>query len=131
MLSGFNAQNPAGTWTLRVRDAYSNDSGTISSASVTICTQKATLGTEQLGIADFKLFPNPSDGNFKIEFSSVSNLPVVVSVVDVLGRKVYQKQYETTANFSESIDLKKIMAGVYVVTVEDGDRKEVKKIVIQ
>jgi subtilisin-like proprotein convertase family protein len=131
LLSGFNAQNPAGTWVLRVRDAYSNDSGTISSASVTICTQKATLGTEQLGIADFKLFPNPSDGNFKIEFSSVSSLPIVVSVVDVLGRKVYQKQYETTANFSELIDLKKIMAGVYVVTVEDGDRKEVKKIVIQ
>ena len=131
LLSGFNAQNPAGTWVLRVRDAYSNDSGTISSASVTICTQKATLGTEQLGIADFKLFPNPSDGNFKIEFSSVSSLPIVVSIVDMLGRKVYQKQYETTANFSESIDLKKIMAGVYVVTVEDGDRKEVKKIVIQ
>ncbi len=131
LLSGFNAQNPAGIWTLRVRDAYANDSGTISSASVTICTQKATLGTEELGISDFKLFPNPSDGNFKIEFSSVSNLPVVVSVVDVLGRKVYQKQYETKANFSEAIDLKKIMAGVYVVTVEDGNRKEVKKIVIQ
>ena len=61
----------------------------------------------------------------------MSSLPIVVSVVDMLGRKVYQKQYETTANFSESIDLKKIMAGVYVVTVEDGDRKEVKKIVIQ
>ena len=131
LLSGFNAQNPAGTWVLRVRDDYPAASGTISSASVTICTQKATLGTEQLGIADFKLFPNPSDGNFKIEFSSVSSLPIVVSVVDMLGRKVYQKQYETTANFSESIDLKKIMAGVYVVTVEDGDRKEVKKIVIQ
>ena len=61
----------------------------------------------------------------------MSSLPIVVSVVDMLGRKVYQKQYETIANFSESIDLKKIMAGVYVVTVEDGDRKEVKKIVIQ
>jgi subtilisin-like proprotein convertase family protein len=131
LLSGFNAQNPAGTWVLRVRDAYANDSGTISSASVTICAQKVTLGTEQLGISDFKLFPNPSDGNFKIEFSSVSSLPIIVSVVDLLGRKVYQKQYETTANFSESIDLKNIMAGVYVVTVEDGDRKEVKKIIIQ
>ncbi|WP_159688573.1 reprolysin-like metallopeptidase [Flavobacterium sp. 9R] len=131
LLSGFNSQEPAGTWTLRVRDAYVNDSGTISSASVTICTQKATLGTEQLGIADFKLFPNPSDGNFKIEFSSVTSSPVVVSVVDVLGRKVFQKQYENASNFSETLDLKKIMAGVYVVTVEDGDRKEVKKIVVQ
>jgi hypothetical protein len=44
---------------------------------------------------------------------------------------VYQKQYEKTANFSETIDLKKIMAGVYIVTVDDGDRKEVEKIVIQ
>jgi len=131
LLSGFNTQNPAGTWTLRVRDAYTNDSGTINSASVTICTQKATLGTEDLGIADFKLFPNPSTGVFKVEFTSVSDSPVVVSVVDLLGRKVYQKQYEKSANFSETIDLKNNTAGVYMVTVEDGQRKEVKKIVIQ
>ncbi|MEM0576558.1 reprolysin-like metallopeptidase [Flavobacterium polysaccharolyticum] len=131
LLSSFNAQNPAGTWVLRVRDAYDSDSGIISSASLKICTQKATLGTEELGIADFKLFPNPSNGNFKVEFSSVSNLPIMVSVVDVLGRSVYQKQYEKTTNFSEVIDLKKIMAGVYLVTVEDGERKEVKKIVVQ
>lgn len=131
VLSGFNGQNSAGTWLLRVRDAYKNDGGTITSASVRICTLKATLGTKGLGIADLKLFPNPSNGSFKVEFPSVSNLPVEVSVVDLLGRKVYQKQYGKTTNFSETIDLKKVMAGVYIVTVEDGDRKEVKKIVIQ
>ena len=131
LLSGFNSQEPAGTWTLRVRDAYTNDSGSISAASMRICTQKATLATNEQAIEDFKLFPNPSKGDFKIEFSSASSSPVLVSVVDLLGRKVYEKQYEKTANFSETIDLKKVMAGVYVLTVADGNRKEVKKIVIQ
>jgi subtilisin-like proprotein convertase family protein len=131
LLSGFNSQDPAGTWILRVRDAYATDSGSISAASMRICAQKATLATNEQTIEDFKLFPNPSKGDFKIEFSSVSSAPVVVSVVDLLGRSVYEKQYEKTANFSENIDLKKVMAGVYVVTVEDGNRREVKKIVIQ
>ena len=131
LLSSINSQESAGTWILRVRDAYKNDSGTISAVSMRICTQKVTLATNAEAIQDFNLFPNPSKGEFKIEFSSVSNLPVEVSVVDLLGRKVYQKQYEKTTNFSETIDLKKIMAGVYIVTVDDGDRKEVGKIVIQ
>jgi Secretion system C-terminal sorting domain len=131
LLSSFNGQDPAGVWTFRVRDAYSGDSGTINNASVLICTKKATLGTSDFGIADFKLFPNPSNGNFKMEFSSATNSPIMVSVVDLLGRKVYQKEFENTGNFSESIDLKKVTSGVYVLSVEDGNKKQVQKIVVQ
>lgn len=131
VLSSFNGQDPAGVWILRVRDVSDVDSGTINNASVSICTKKATLATEDFAIADFKLFPNPSNGNFKIEFSSGSNNPIVVSVVDLLGRKVYHKAFENTGNFSESIDLKKVTPGIYVVNVEEGNKKQVQKIVVE
>lgn len=131
LLSGYKGQDPTGTWVLKVRDRFSGDSGVISAASVTICTQKATLSTAESVIDGFKLYPNPSDGKFKMEFSSVSNSPIVVSVVDLLGRNVFHKEFKNTGNFNESIDLKEVTSGVYILTLEDGDKKQVQKIVVQ
>lgn len=130
LLSSYKGENPSGIWVLRVRDAFSGDSGTISAASVTLCTQKATLGTNDLAIADFKLFPNPSKGTFKIEFTSTTNAPITISVVDVLGRKVYENQFENAASFSEMLDLQNVNAGIYVLTVEQGNRKQTQKIIV-
>jgi hypothetical protein len=49
----------------------------------------------------------------------------------LLGRKLFEKEYENKGDFNENIQLKNIQAGLYLLSVIDGDRKEVKKIVIQ
>lgn len=130
-LAAFNGENPQGTWVFRIRDAYPGDLGTLNAASMTICAQTFTLSTADFEISDFVLYPNPSKGVFNIQFSSQSTDEVKVLVHDLLGRKLFEKQYENNGNFNESIELKNIQAGLYLMTVVDGERKEVKKIVIQ
>lgn len=130
-LSAFNGQNPQGVWTLRVRDAYKADLGTLNSASITICTQTFTLEAPDFQINDFVLYPNPNKGNFNIQFTSVSSNGVKVLVHDLLGRKLFENKFESNSNFNENIQLKNVQPGLYLLTVIDGDRKEVRKIVIE
>ncbi|MFV8324503.1 reprolysin-like metallopeptidase [Flavobacterium sp. ZS1P14] len=130
-LSPFNGQNQQGAWTLRVRDAYQANVGTLNSASITICTQTFTLAAPDFQINDFVLYPNPNKGNFNIQFTSASSSGVKVAVHDLLGRKIFEKKFENNSNFNENIQLKNIQPGLYLVTVIDGDRKEVRKIVIE
>jgi len=77
------------------------------------------------------MYPNPNKGFFNIQFSSQSTDEVKVLVHDLLGRKVFEKQYENKGSFNENIQLQKVQAGLYLLTVVDGERKEVKKIVVQ
>lgn len=129
-LSVFNGQNPQGTWTLRVRDAVVGNFGTLNSASINICGQTYTLDTPDFENIDFVLYPNPNKGSFTIQFESKSNDGVKVFVHDILGKKVYENTFESTSNFNQNIQLQKVPAGIYLVTVVDGDRRTVKKIVV-
>jgi subtilisin-like proprotein convertase family protein len=132
-LSAFNGQDPANTWTLKFFDKSPGDTGTLNSASITICTKTFTaLSTNNLNLSNFALYPNPSKGQFNIQFSNKSENDVKISVHDLLGRKVFENKYNKTGSeFNENIQLKNITSGVYLLTTVDGDRKEEKKIMIK
>lgn len=131
VLSSFNGQNPQGNWILGVVDLGAQDTGTMNSFSVTICTQTMMLGTDHFGLADFKIYPNPNKGNFNVQFNSESGNEIKISVHDISGRQIFNKSYQNTGLFSEKLQLNNVQSGVYLVNVIDGDRKEVKKIVIE
>lgn len=128
-LSAFNEQTQQGTWTFRVRDAVSGMFGTINSASVNICTKTFTLGTDDFETLDFALYPNPNKGSFTVQFASESN-NVQVFVHDILGKSVYTKTFEASGDFNQNIQLPNVSAGIYLVTVIDGNRRTVKKIIV-
>ncbi|MDR6845231.1 reprolysin-like metallopeptidase [Flavobacterium granuli] len=132
VLSAFNGENPQGTWTLRFKDTGVGDIGVINSASIKICSSTyTTLATSSFEINDFVLYPNPNKGDFNIRFSSSNTTDIRVSVTDMLGRKIYQKEFENTGDFNENIQLKNASAGTYIITVVDGDRKGVSKIIVE
>jgi subtilisin-like proprotein convertase family protein len=131
LLSKFNGLNPQGNWTLRVRDLDTGDFGTIDAASITICTKTYTLATPDFELNDFVVFPNPNKGNFNIQFTTKSDAGVKVMVYDVLGRKLFENDFKSESNFNENIQLKNLYPGVYMLTVIDGERKQVRKIIIE
>ncbi|WP_445721241.1 reprolysin-like metallopeptidase, partial [Flavobacterium sp.] len=129
--SVFNGQDPQGTWTLRVYDQFTGDNGTLNSWSIEICTQTVTLTSDSFGLENFSLYPNPNNGSFTIQFNSNSGNEINVNVHDIRGREIYSKTYSNNGLFNENLQLNNIQSGVYLVTVQDGSRKEVKKIVVQ
>lgn len=133
LLSVFNNQDSKGTWTFKVRDAFSGRDGRLDSASIEICTKKYTLQTDVIvEIKELTVSPNPNKGDFDIAFRSESNEGVRVFIYNNLGKEVYQNTFESMANFKQNIQLKNQVApGVYFLAVYDGDRKMVKKVVFE
>ncbi|MEO8238013.1 MAG: reprolysin-like metallopeptidase [Flavobacterium sp.] len=129
-LSVFNGQNPQGAWKFQVRDAVSGNFGTINSASVNICSQNFTLDDSEFESVDFGLYPNPNRGNFNVQFECDSTKTVKVFVHDIIGQKIYDKTFDKSPYFNQNIQLSKTSHGLYFVTIINGDRRIVKKIMV-
>lgn len=131
-LAAFNGENPGGTWQLRYRDDGVNDVGRLKAASVSICTSTyTTLSAKDFEITDFVVYPNPNKGSFAVLFSSSGNSEIEVQVHDLSGRKIYDKFFKGTHYFNQGIQLKGVQRGIYFVTVVDGARKGISKLIIE
>lgn len=130
-LNALNSKNTNGNWSLTINDYFQGDTGTLNSWSVEVCYIQATLDSESFGLDNFTLYPNPNNGNFTIQFNSNTGNEIKVNVHDVRGREIFAKSYNNNGLFNESLELNNVQSGVYLVTVQDGARKEVKKIVVQ
>jgi subtilisin-like proprotein convertase family protein len=132
LLSAFNGQSSTGTWTLRIFDSANGDGGILNSWSLNICTVlPGSLSSKEFELKDFVLYPNPNNGNFTLKFTSASSNDVKINVYDMRGRNVFEKSYANTGTFNQDINLDKVQAGIYLVSVSDGDVKTVKRIVVQ
>ena len=129
----FNGQSSLGDWRLVIADVTTPNNGTLNSFAVNICSTVTTevLATETFGLSDFAVYPNPNNGNFNIQFNTNSSNGVKVLVHDMRGRQIFEDAFSSSANFNQNIHLNNAQAGVYLLTVTDGERKEVKKIVVE
>ncbi|WP_300565176.1 reprolysin-like metallopeptidase [Flavobacterium sp.] len=133
-LSALNGKTTAGNWRFRVADVTAGTSGTLNSYSFNICTTETiiTLGTPQnYEFEGFALYPNPNNGNFTLQLKSNASNDINVSVHDLRGRSIVEKKYNNTGIFSQNIQLDNVQSGVYLVTISDGEKKVVKRIVIE
>ncbi|RZJ56813.1 MAG: T9SS type A sorting domain-containing protein [Flavobacterium sp.] len=131
-LSSFNGLNASGNWLLGFVDPYPQDAGTLNSWSVQICSQTTQpLSNNDFTLENFTLYPNPNKGSFTVEFNANGANDVKISIHDMRGREVYNKSYQNSGLFSGNIQMGSIQTGVYMVTVENGGRKVVKKIVVE
>lgn len=77
------------------------------------------------------IYPNPSNGVFNVQFTSDSTNEIKINVHDIRGREVYTKSFTNNGFFNEAIQLNQSQSGVYILTIQDGDKKEVKKIIVE
>jgi hypothetical protein len=130
-LSSLDGMNSAGTWLIAAKSTLTTN--TITSATLTLCHTDTviTLATDSFGLQDFTIYPNPNNGNFNVQFTSNSSNEIKIGVHDLRGRLVLEKEYQNTGTFNQNVKLNGVQSGIYLVTVQDGDRKETKKIVIE
>jgi subtilisin-like proprotein convertase family protein len=129
-LSALIGESSAGTWTLQVDDAFDQDGGAILGWSLNICSTQA-LGVKQDQAMNLSLYPNPNNGAFHLQFDNAGGGDVKVSVHDILGRELLVRNFHDAGIFSEDLQLQNAAAGTYLVTVQSGSRKEVRKIIVR
>ena len=131
VLSAFNGESSEGTWTLRVLDSYNQDGGSINGWSLNLCSTQQPMSVNTYTSSDFMVYPNPNKGTFNLRYQSASTNSIAVTVIDMRGRTVYAQSYANNGLLEESISMKEVQAGVYIMSVVDGNRKSVQRIIIE
>ena len=128
-LAPFIGKPKSGTWTLRVTDFFNGDTGTLNSWSVNF---GCTLGNEEFdNLQSFVVYPNPNKGNFTVSFDNPSDETVNIAVMDMRGRKIFENNYQSGSTFNQEIQLENAQSGVYLLNLTNGNRKEVKRIIVE
>ena len=110
----------------------SNDNIFLAVNSANFTVQESTASVDEVGFRGFKLYPNPSRGDFKLEFSTSSIDLVELRVFDLAGRTVYKKDYNNVSSFfDEEVSLGNISRGIYLIRITSGASIATRKIVIE
>lgn len=80
---------------------------------------------------ELTVYPTPNDGNFTIELALETDEAATISVIDSSGKEVYQRTVKGINTHKLDIQLKKPSAGMYVVTVEQGNKTVKIKTIIE
>jgi subtilisin-like proprotein convertase family protein len=136
-LSGFNGQQTNGTWTLSIKDNFSQDGGSLTAWGLKICYQAAPLGLVSKTIwASIQpvLYPNPTRNLTTIGFSLQEKQKVKIQLKDLTG-KCIETIVNTTLNEGPHefiIGNKSILsAGIYIVEIAINDTRVAKKLVVE
>lgn len=93
-------------------------------------TPKALQNDPLLSGPEFKLYPNPNDGNFHVEIRNPGSNQVRLSVTNLVGQILYQETIQTTGlKTLHSIQLP-LATGMYQVWIQRGQEKICRKLVI-
>jgi hypothetical protein len=90
------------------------------------------IETRPLDLIDFKVTPNPSKGNFALQYNVTKISPITVKLYNILGERIYI-QTKTLANKSGviSIDTEKLGTGIYFMRIEFNGLEYGEKVLIQ
>ena len=99
----------------------------------TVSSQFATnvlLNDQNFEFKNFSIYPNPNNGSFKISFLTNNTEEVIITVNDIRGRKIFTDTFQNNKMFDQEIALDNAQSGVYFVSIQNGEVKNVKKIII-
>ena len=127
-----------GSTTMRVSTKYNSDPTscmTGQDAEVEDYTIEVIDDTDSLDndtFDGFNLYPNPSNGNFNLQFDTSSPDRIELQLFDLTGRLVKELLFTNTATrFSERISFENTAKGVYVLKIKNGNKQTAKKLIIK
>jgi PKD repeat protein len=100
-----------------------------------ICSATSTpfVGVDEMGTNGiaYSVFPNPGNGLISLVFQSARADDISVEITDMLGRKVYEKKYDSFNGRNESmIDLSGNGKGVYLLSLKNNKGASTLKLVV-
>ena len=84
---------------------------------------------EQTALSGISVSPNPTSGNVIVRFNTSYSNMTTITVMDVLGKDVYNEVIDATSGNQKSINLKELTTGLYFVKITNGKQQFVQKLI--
>ena len=81
--------------------------------------------------AAISLYPNPSEGLFNLYLELHKRSDLQIKVTDLSGKVVYSEQVRKAITYKGEIDLSDLSKGVYIMSLQAGEHRIFRKMVIQ
>ncbi len=79
---------------------------------------------------NISIYPNPTSGEFSIDFNDTWEGDVDCKITDIFGRSIYSNILDNkSSNSSHRIDIRDSNDGVYIIQLVQGEKKTMKKII--
>ncbi|OYT12216.1 MAG: hypothetical protein B6I18_01400 [Bacteroidetes bacterium 4572_112] len=75
------------------------------------------------------LSPNPNKGIFNLAIENVYG-NIDISIIDISGKIVFRKKYNSNGVFDETIDISRFSKGIFVLKIENDGRTNLQKLII-
>jgi hypothetical protein len=100
---------------------------------LTVAKTDLTGVKEVSDIHGVNVYPNPATDHVYVDLSLSNSEKVQVSVVNLLGQQVYSNNYGTLNNGAQSLKINtgNLNSGIYFVSIQAGDNKVTRKIVVE
>lgn len=99
-------------------------------AAVRLNLNLATDVEEQELKSVFSIYPNPNNGSFSIKLTSSSAQSYTLRVRNNLGQEVYVDQVAVHGKKNHQIRLSELEKGLYFLSLENGNERLVKKVIL-
>jgi hypothetical protein len=79
-----------------------------------------------------RIVPNPSDGNFKLQFNASGESSKKIVMLNALGQVVITKDYTTAKGMNTvELDASTLPKGVYIIKIYQGDEYQIVRVLLQ
>ncbi|SED13290.1 Por secretion system C-terminal sorting domain-containing protein [Tenacibaculum sp. MAR_2009_124] len=130
----------SGSTTMRISTKYLGD-GSPQACEVnfdgevedyTVIVNEPTASVNDNVFNKFNLFPNPTDGNFRLIFELKDQTEVCLELYDIRGRLIERKDFKENANlFSKDITFNSVNTGLYLLQIQNGKFRTTKKLMVK
>lgn len=94
-------------------------------------TDSAFVGIDESSLlSQFKVYPNPNNGEFTL-YNEGNSLKTVVTVMDIQGRVVYDENLTFSQNARKRINLTGVKTGMYILQITSEGRSQQLRLVIE
>jgi len=128
LLSAFNGQTAAGTWTLSVIDGANIDGGALTNWALEICVSSPIGIKENIFLSPSRVYPNPTAGLLNVQLGGEANEQLKIKIVNTLGQVVETRTASGTTLIS--FDLNAYASGMYHLIIEGKNAQQHEKIVV-
>jgi hypothetical protein len=96
-----------------------------------VSIREATLSINSNRLQGVYFWPNPVKNIFNVKITNPDAEKVFISLFDLQGRKILQvSEASNSATFTKEINLRNISSGIYLLSVQQGKKKSINKIIV-